>query len=193
MTAWRAFLAGLLVLGLGGAIAYVLLTDNGSGAASTPTLASAPLPIEPSTTVRETVTIPVETTDPPSIVTSTVASTPDVVVAMQEALAAWGEFAVTGQLADLGEHFVVGGAQRRQLRAESQAIREAPPGPPPYTVTTGEVFSIAVTTDDVVLRTDVTWARPGEADQTFTWDIQMLRVDGKWQLLTVEEVVAGSA
>lgn len=185
MAAWRAVLAGILLVGLGAGIAFVLLTADDGGSATPPTLASTVAPDEPATTSGLTVTIPPATTAQPSIVASTVVTTPDVVIAMQDALAAWGQFAVSGQLDDLGDHFVVGGAQRRQLRSESASIQAAPPGPPPYVVTTGDVFSISVAADDVVLRTDVTWSRPGEDDQTFTWDIQMRRVEGRWRLLTV--------
>ncbi|NND02419.1 MAG: hypothetical protein HKN91_06485, partial [Acidimicrobiia bacterium] len=118
-------------------------------------------------------------------------SAPPVVVALREALAAWGQFAVTGAMSDLGDHFVVGGPQRRQLREESAAIRENPLGPPAYEVTTSNVFSISVTDEDVVLRAEVDWLREGEEPQQFLWDIQMRLVDDVWQLLTVEDMTDG--
>ena len=42
--------------------------------------------------------------------------------------------------------------------------------------------------DDVVLRTEIVWAREGEETQMFLWDIQMRFVDGARRLLTVEGV-----
>lgn len=189
MPAWRALLAGLLVLVLGGGVAYVLLSSDG-GSTPPPTLASSPQSSVTSQT-PVTVTIPdltTSTTNPPSIVTSTVATTPSMVVAMQDALGAWGQFAVSGVMDDLGDHFVVGGAQRRMLREESAAIRANPLGSPAYDVTTANVFTVSVTTNDIVLRAEVFWARDGEETQEFLWDIQMRRVDKEWRLLTVADV-----
>jgi hypothetical protein len=89
---------------------------------------------------------------------------------------------------DLGDHFVVGGPQRRQLRAESAAIQADPPGQPPYVVTTGDILTVSISTTDIVLRTEIEWAREGEETQFFVWDIQMQLVDDSWQLFTVEEI-----
>lgn len=187
MPAWRAVLAGLLVIGLGAGVAYVVLSDDGESPPVPTLVAASTSSTEPPVTV--TITLPPSsTTQPPSIVTSTIASTPAVVEAMQGALAAWGQFAVTGVMADLGDWFVVGGPQRRQLREEAAAIRANPPGEPAYGVTTANVFTISVATDDVVLRAEVFWARDGEETQELLWDIQMRFVDGQWRLLTVDEV-----
>lgn len=195
MSAWRALLAGLIVIGLGAALAYVVLQPADEGTTA-PTLAQAPqqtpagnLTASPEAhSAVATTSTPAETVGP-QVVTSTGTTAPSVVAAMQAALAAWGQFAVTGEMRDLGDHFVVGGPQRRQLRAESAAIRNDPPGPPPYEVEVAEVFTVSVTPGDIVLRAAVTWRRSGAADQSFTWDIQMRLVDGSWKLFTVEEVV----
>lgn len=195
MAAWRVLLAALVFVGLGAGLAYVVFAETEPDSV-TPTLASAP-PSSVAATVGATVTLPPTTTTstsvpPPGIVTSTTFTTPAVVVALQDALSAWGEFAVTGRMRDLGDFFVIGGPQRRQLRAESEAILADPPGPPPYVVTTDNIFTVSVTPTDVVLRTEIEWARQGEESQFFVWDIQMQLVDGAWQLLTVEEVSDGS-
>jgi len=191
MSAWRALLAGLLVVGLGGALVLVVVRDSRPGEAI-PTLVTTSSTIAPDTTVAVTVAAPPSTTDAPSsVVTSTVASVPPVVVAMQDALTAWGEFAVTGRMRDLGDGFVVGGPQRRLLRAESATILEDPLGPPPYVVTTDNIFTVSVTPTDVVLRAEIQWAREGEETQRFVWDIQMQLNEGLWRLLTVEDVAPG--
>lgn len=191
MHAWRLLLAALVVVGLGAGLVYVVLTDGEIGDPA-PTLASVPpAPANPAGGV--TVTLPPSTERSTTsvlsrMVTSTADTASPVVVALREALTAWGEFAVTGRLRDLGDHFVAGGPQRRRLRAEAEAIRADPPGAPPYVVTTGDFSTISVTPTDVVLRTEVAWARQNEATRFFVWDIQMQLVDGTWQLLTVEEV-----
>jgi hypothetical protein len=193
--AWRLLLAALLVVGLGAGLVYVVLT-NGEVGDPVPTLASA-VPSKANPVSGATVTLPVQpssstsastTAVPSRIVTSTTATAPPVVVALRDALTAWGEFAVSGRMRDLGDHFVVGGPQRRRLRAEAESIRADPPGPPPYLVTTRDILTFSATPTEAVLRTEIEWARQGELTQFFVWDIQMQLVDGMWRLLTVEEV-----
>lgn len=194
MAAWRTLLAALVVVGLGAGLVYTVVATDDSGSPS-PTLATAPSTVV--ATVGATVTLPTSTTStttsvPSNIVTSTTFTTPSVVVALQDALAAWGEFAVTGRMRDLGDHFVDFGPQRRQLRSESGAIQADPPGPPAYIVTTANIFTLSVTPTDVVLRTEIEWAREGEETQFLIWDIQMQLADGVWQLFTVEDVSEGT-
>lgn len=196
MPAWRMLLAALVLVALGAGLVYAVVV-NGQGVNATPTLATAPPSTVGSTvgsTVAATVTLATTTTTTAlsPVATSTTFTTPPVVVALQEALSAWGEFAVTGRMRDLGDFFVVGGPQRRQLREEADAILANPPGPPAYIVSTDNIFTISVTPSDVVLRTEIKWAREGEETQFFVWDIQMQLVDGAWQLFTVEEVQDGS-
>jgi hypothetical protein len=186
-------MAVLVVAGLGAGLVYTIMA-GGEGGGPTPTLAAAPTStagLAGSATV--TLPAPASSTLPPAqvparIVTGTTVPTPPVVAALRSALTSWGQFAVTGRVGDLGDHFVAGGPQRRQLRAEAESIRATTSGGPPYSVTTGDIFTVSVTPTDVVLRTEIDWARRGEATQSFIWDIQMRLVDGRWQLLTVEEV-----
>jgi hypothetical protein len=211
MYTWRMVLAGLLVAGLGVALVLVVIDGQGGGAPA-PTLAhagadarataTAPVAAAPGAvsvvTATKSATTTVVTSSATTLVpvtvaspgdgSGTVAATSPAVVALQDALAAWGVFASTGRIRDLGDHFVVGGPQRRLLRAESQTIRADPPGNPPYVVTTDDIFTVSVGPTDVVLRTEILWARDGESTQYFNWDIQMQLVDGAWRLLTVEDV-----
>lgn len=195
MAVWRVLLAALVVVGLGAGLVYAVIANDADNN-PTPTLASAP-PTTVGSGAGVTVTLPpssttTSTAEPTGIVTSTTFTEPPVIVALQDALTAWGEFAITGRMRDLGNHFVGGGPQRRQLRAESEAIRANPPGPPAYVVTTSNIFTLSVTPTDVVLRTEIEWARQGEETQFLVWDIQMQLVEGVWQLFTVEEVPADS-
>lgn len=199
MHAWRLVLAALIVAGLGAGLVYVVLTEGEVGAGPVPTLVSA-VPSTAPPGSGATVTLPprasppgpLSTTALPSrIVTSTTVTAPPVVVALRQALTAWGQFAVSGRVRDLGDHFVAGGPQRRQLRAEAESIRATTSGGAPYVVTTQNIFTVSITPTDAVLRTEIEWAREGEQTRFFVWDIQMQFVDGKWRLLTVEEVEEG--
>jgi len=200
MHAWRLLLAALVVVGLGAGLVYVFLADLESGDPAPTLLGAVPSTVDPGggptatlspSTSPETSSMSAAATPRPSrIDTSTTVAAPPVVVALLEALAAWGEFAVTGRVHDLGDHFVAGGPQRRRLRSEAESIRATTMAGPPYIVTAGDILTTSATPTNVVLRAEVEWAREGEATQFFVWDIQMQLVDGRWQLLTVEEVDA---
>jgi hypothetical protein len=105
----------------------------------------------------------------------------------QRALADWGEFAVTNNLADVKDTFWANGPQYKELAREAKA-RKKPIGPPPYTVTMSGVQVLKPRPDQRVLRGRVQMTRPGERPQTFNWDI-LLQVDqaagGQWRLWTV--------
>jgi hypothetical protein len=190
---WRVFLAGLLVVGLGAGLVYAVAFGGTAPAASVPTLAVAPSTAgKPAATTglsvgsvgAATVT---STTIPVALPSSTSVPAP-ALAAMERALDAWGVFAVTGRMRDLGDLFVPGGPQRRQLRDEADVIRAAPLGLPPFEVTLSDVLAISTAETEVVFRAEVTWSREGLDPQSFTWDIQMQQTEGVWQLLTVEEI-----
>ncbi len=115
---------------------------------------------------------------------TTITEPADVVAAARRALTAWGRFAVTGDLAALDGSFDPGGPQYRVLRGESDALRDAPLGAPPYS------FDLVV--DDVVadgrynnVEASVAMTRPGEKPQSFDWTIVMRRSGDRWLLWTV--------
>ncbi len=192
-------MAALVIAGLGVGLFYVVVVDS-ELRGPVPTLAGA---LPPQAGVGSAVTVTLGAPDRPSAVqsvtttsktvplrsvTSLAVTTPPVVTAMRAALSAWGRFAVTGLVRDLDDHFVAGGPQRRQLRAEAESIRADPPGAPPYVVTTGDIVTISATPTDIVLRAEIEWARQGEQTQFFVWDIQMRLADGRWQILTIDNV-----
>jgi len=186
MPAWRAVLAGLLILGLGAGLVYVAVAGSGDGGSPVPTLATAPATSQSAATAAPApATTPTTSTTRAPLVTSSSTNPPAVLVAMQGALTAWGEFAVTGRMRDLGDTFVPGGPQRRLLRDEAPEIRADAPGAPPYEVTAKDVVTISAGPVDVVLRAVVIWSREGEATQSYVWDIHMQHGDDVWQLLTV--------
>jgi hypothetical protein len=108
------------------------------------------------------------------------------IAATEAALAAWGRFAVTGRVDALEESFDVAGPQFRHLADEAGTITAAPPGPPAYQVTLAEPVVEGVSADEAVVASTVVWARPGETDQTYRWEIVVRRGStGRWLLWTV--------
>ena len=104
----------------------------------------------------------------------------------EQALADWGEFAVTNNLADVKDSFWANGPQYKQLAKEAKTRKRI--GPPPYTMTMTGVRVIKPSEDQRILRGKVQMTRPGEKPQTFDWDV-WLKVDpaagGRWRLWTV--------
>jgi hypothetical protein len=107
----------------------------------------------------------------------------------QRALADWGRFGVTGDLGTLKDSFWPNGPQYKLLAKEAEK-HPKPIGPPAYTVTMSGVQVINARADERVLRGKVSFTRPGEAPQTYNWDVWMRRDDaagGRWRLWTVRE------
>jgi hypothetical protein len=107
----------------------------------------------------------------------------------QQALADWGRFGVTGDLRTLKDSFWANGPQYKLLAKEAEK-HPKPIGPPAYTVKMTDVQVINARADERVLRGKVSFTRPGEAPQTYNWDVWMRRDDasgGRWRLWTVRE------
>ena len=108
----------------------------------------------------------------------------------EQALADWGVFAVSNDLADVKESFWANGPQYKLL-AEQSKDRKAL-GPPPYTMTMTNVKVIKPgdREDQRVLRGKVQMARAGEKPQSYDWDV-LLQADpaagGRWRVWTVSE------
>jgi hypothetical protein len=105
------------------------------------------------------------------------------VLAVREALSAWGQFAVSGDLGSLAGYFDPAGPQYRQLASESVRLRAAPLGGPAYEFLLAEE---EVSGDVVDGR--VTVRRPGEPDQVFRWSIELRRSGGRWLVWTVSNL-----
>ena len=110
----------------------------------------------------------------------------------EQALADWGEFAVSNNLSDVKESFWADGPQYKQLAKEAKERKGEPIGPPPYKMTMSEVKVIAPSNraDQRVLRGQVQMTRPGEEPQSFNWDVWLQldkASDGRWRLWTVRE------
>lgn len=110
----------------------------------------------------------------------------------EQALADWGEFAVSNNLGDVKESFWADGPQYKQLAKEAKERKGEPIGPPPYKMTMSGVKVIAPSNraDQRVLRGQVQMTRPGEEAQSFNWDVWLQldeASDGRWRLWTVRE------
>jgi hypothetical protein len=123
---------------------------------------------------------------------ATTTTTPDqrVIADGERALADWGEFAVTNDLADVKDSFWANGPQYKLLA--EQAKERKPLGPPPYKITmTGvQVITPSNRADQRVLRGKVQMTRPGERPQTHNWDVWLQQDQaegGRWRLWTVRD------
>ncbi len=103
-----------------------------------------------------------------------------------KALAAWGQFAVTGDPAALEGFFDKEGPQYRALKDEAPGLVGTARGGTPYRVTLTSDDIMSGQTGEAVLRGKVSWARPGESDQVHLWEIVLRAThDGRWLLWTV--------
>lgn len=102
---------------------------------------------------------------------------------IQEALSAWGRFAVTGDLAEVEPWFVIDGPQYRQFEDEAAAAQRV--GGDAYRVTFEQAESDPV--DPNRVRGRVVFVRSGEASQSFDWWIVLRDADGRSLVWTVEE------
>ncbi|CAN5319846.1 hypothetical protein BH18ACT5_BH18ACT5_19800 [soil metagenome] len=96
--------------------------------------------------------------------------------AAKAALEAWGSWASDGDLAHLESTFA-DGPQLAQIRKEDASI--VPGEAYEFFLVDGEVIEPGVVRGMVVLN------RPGEAEQRFRWDLELVQVDGEWRLWTV--------
>jgi hypothetical protein len=152
--------------------------------------ATTSLPSGSSTTVVPLTTVPFITL-PPVIVTAPppplALALADVLPAVEDAFAAWGEFAVTGDIELVESTFDVSGPQYAQLREEAPTLEADPLGPPPYDFTLTEPSLRRPDPERAVVIADVTLERPGEPAQTFRWRIVMRWARGEWLLWTVRD------
>jgi len=104
----------------------------------------------------------------------------------ERALADWGEFAVSNNLADVKDSFWANGPQYKKLAEEAKSRKRV--GPPPYKMTISDVTVLTPRPDQRVLRGKVLMTRPGEQARTFNWDVWLQQdqaSDGRWRLWTV--------
>lgn len=184
----RVAAAGLLVALAGGAVSVG--GAGGSGQVAPPSTAGP----RPSTEVSPTISIggtTVTTVDGTSSTSTPVTGQGDVLSVVEEAMAAWGRFAVSGDLDEVEPFFAVDGPQYRLFVEESATLAAAPPGPPPYRVVV-EIADVMRDAAETQVEARVRFVRTGEPSQSFRWIIVVRGVGGEWKVWTVEEVDRGS-
>lgn len=164
-----------VVLALAGGVALASRQSDDQSAPSTAvsTIAST------GSTTTSTTSLTVEP------VATTLASTGEPTAVIAGGLAAWGEFAVTGDLGGLEPWFDPAGPQFDRFREEAPDLGADPLGDPPYTVTFEE-SDREVSDDEIRVHARVVFVRTGEPSQSFNWVI-VLRQAETWQIWTVEE------
>lgn len=166
-----------MLIALTGAAAYTGTREN-------------PEPAIPSPRPPTTTTDLGEQEPPPSVPTgpsTTVTCLPgDPGRVLVEGMAAWGRFAVSGDLEVVAPWFSAHGPQWRQFESEAPGLAAEPLGDPPYTVLVDNPVVAGHDSDERV-EARVTFVRTGEASQTFDWVILLRREGGDWKIWTVDD------
>ena len=103
------------------------------------------------------------------------------------ALAAWGQFAATGDVATIGDTFDTSGPQYRLLEAEARNLPTRT-ADAPYEVMIEQPSAMPTTANAALVSADVKWRRRGEPDQAYRWTLVLRRDEGDaWRLWTVLE------
>ncbi|MDP3984075.1 MAG: hypothetical protein Q8Q52_03605 [Acidimicrobiia bacterium] len=109
----------------------------------------------------------------------------DEIAATREALAAWAEFASSGDLSTVHGFFDPDGPQYRQLAAEAAAAREWDGDQYDFTLADAEVVAPGLVTGTVTV------SRSGNLVQSFIWEIELRHLGGRWQIWTVRTANSG--
>ena len=177
--------AALLVLaGLTGAVAVVSAGDSNATPAAPP---SEMLPVSAPVTADEPEPSATASITPESTTSASTDPGLDALAVVEGGLAAWGRFAVTGDLSVLEPWFDLDGPQYRQLAAEAEKLAAGALGPPPYSVVMSDAVVVEDGTDEVRMRGRVVFVRTGEASQSFDWEVVVRSTDGRFRIWTVND------
>lgn len=121
---------------------------------------------------------PLLSTAPPSL--------PDARAVLSDGLAAWGRFAVTGDLDTVAPWFSSEGPQWERFVTEAPELTADPLGDPPYRVMV-EASDMTGGAGEMRVDARVTFVRTGEPSQTFRWRIVLREQGDRWRIWTVEE------
>lgn len=102
------------------------------------------------------------------------------------AMAAWGRFAVSGDLQELGGWFAVDGPQYRQFEGEAKQLASDPIGPPAYSVVV-EDLRVERSEGEARAGGRFVFVRTGEASRSYSWVVVLTRGGGRWVVWTVLE------
>lgn len=180
--------AAALIATLAGGAAYVIGREG----------TSVPVPdrtdIAPVTTVtshRRPVPNSTLAPDPP-LPSTEAPSSPDPRTVLSDGLAAWGRFAVTGDLDMVAPWFSSDGPQWERFESEAPDLSADPLGDPPYRVTV-EAGDPEGDANEMTVEGRVTFVRTGEPSQTFRWRIVLRNETDGWRIWTAEEAAPYSS
>lgn len=124
---------------------------------------------------------------PPSVARPATPTEVPVVEAAREALAAWGRFAISGDLDEVSPYFAHEGPQYLRLESEAPRLAANPLGLPAYSFEFPTPTVLTLSADRTIVRGVITFTRAGEAARTFHWDLKMQWSDAnkRWLLWTV--------
>lgn len=110
----------------------------------------------------------------------------EVVTATEAALAAWADFAATGDLDDLDAHFHPDGPQYAHIAAEATQRNDTQPTPAEYRFVLTDP-TVTIDDDTACLRAAVTFHRP-EGTETYQWQLELRGDQGHgWRVWTITE------
>lgn len=119
------------------------------------------------------------TTSPPDVGVAVLAATAD-------ALAAWGVFAVDGDLDSLRSYFWEEGPQWSNLEADAAAVVARQDDGPAYDVAVANAETTDGGNDSAIVDATVIFSRPGELDQQFEWRIELRSGADGWKIWAVD-------
>lgn len=116
-------------------------------------------------------------TDPDGEEVSAEPAPAEVIEAVNKALEAWGEFAVDGNLDHVRPYFVNDGPQFDQFLVDAEELGQNPPGGAPLKFEMQDPLTYHTKENEWVFRGAVTGTRPKDRDQSFSWELSVIRVN----------------
>ena len=113
----------------------------------------------------------------------------DVVTGLNQALSAWGQFAVSGDLETVRPYFVNDGEEFKHFEAEAPTIAGDAAGGDPLTMNMTNAKTVKTSDNAWTFQGTVVVSRTGTKDQQFQWEIALARqsADQPWQINTVRQ------
>lgn len=132
----------------------------------------------------------------PEGTTTTTAAAPQAQAAPQDvtntvnaALAAWGKFAVDGNIEGIKAYFAPNTKQFNRFQLDAATISASPPGGEPIKVVMNNPEAFKTDDNNWTVRGPVVWSRQGELTQNFNWELRLTRTSDRqpWQIISVRQ------
>jgi len=155
---------------------------NTAGAAEPGRAKSAPFQAQPAQTQ------PAQTQPAPAQAQRTTPQAPpDVTEGLDEAFAAWGQYAINGNLELVRPYFVNSGPQFKVFQAKAAKIRSNPPGGIPLEIKMTDPEATQINDNTWSLKGVVTIGTAGQTPAEYSWEITMARAPDRdrWRVMTI--------